>query len=104
MSGMLVVVCRTGEWMCTLLPVMPEGLHLHNTSGMLVGSQHTMRCEFKGHMLQCTHTRFPCLVRWGVPRVQMVIALKLRAYAETRGARGSARLMKLLCGVSYCYM
>ena len=24
----------------------------------------------------------------GVPRVQMVIALKLRAYAETRGARG----------------
>ena len=32
----------------------------------------------------------------GVPRVQMVIALKLRAYAETRGARGSARLMKLL--------
>ena len=32
----------------------------------------------------------------GVPRVQMVIALKLRAYAETRGARGSDRLMKLL--------
>ena len=40
MSGMLVVVCRTGEWMCTLLPVMPEGIPLHNMSVVLVGSQH----------------------------------------------------------------